>query len=170
MNQPDTQSTTTDIRDRNDIEKLVITFYERAFADEVLGRIFVDVANMDLTEHLPHMCDFWEVVLFRTAMYGRNAFDVHQKLHAIEPLTPMLFQHWEDLWHDTVDSLFHGEKANLAKVHASRMSGSIQRRLENGQPSNAIRLVRGSGRGAGVVLEPKAPEGARDHDESDGRR
>lgn len=148
MIQPDTQSTTIDIRDRTDIEKLVITFYERAFADDALGHIFVDVADMNLIEHLPHMCDFWEVVLFKTATYGRNAFDAHQKLHAIEPLTPQLFQRWEDLWHDTVDELFQGEKANLAKVHASRMSGSIQRRLENGQPSNAIRLMRSpTGRG-----------------------
>lgn len=131
-----------DIRDRQDIERLVVTFYERAFADAVLGHIFVDVAKMDLVEHLPHMCDFWETVLFRTATYGRNAFEVHQRIHAIEALTPMHFQRWEDLWHETVDQGFRGEKANLAKVHASRMSGSIQRRLASGHPANAIRIQR----------------------------
>ncbi|MEJ7838976.1 MAG: group III truncated hemoglobin, partial [Thermomicrobiales bacterium] len=130
-----------DIRDRQDIERLVVTFYERAFEDVVLGHIFVDVAKMDLVEHLPHMCDFWETVLFKTATYGRNAFEVHQRIHAMEQLTPMHFQRWEDLWHKTLDQTFRGEKANLAKLHASRMSGSIQRRLASGHPANVIRIV-----------------------------
>lgn len=130
-----------DIRDRADIERLIVMFYERAFEDPVLGHIFVDVAKLDLTAHLPHMCDFWESVLFKTATYGRNAFEVHQRINTIEALTSMHFQRWEDLWHETVDQCFRGEKANLAKLHASRMAGSIQRRLASGHPANAIRIV-----------------------------
>jgi hemoglobin len=131
-----------DIETRDDIERLVIEFYLRAFADPVLGRIFVDVAKMDLAAHLPHMCDFWQVAILRQGKYGRNAFEAHYHLNQLEPLIPALFQRWEDLWHDTVDDMFAGENANLAKLQASRISGSIQRRLANGQPANAIRLVR----------------------------
>lgn len=130
-----------DIRDRDDIKWLVVTFYERAFDDAVLGHIFVDIAKMNLDEHLPHMCNFWETVLFKTATYGRNAFEVHQRIHAMEALTPVHFQRWEDLWHETIDQRFRGEKANSAKLHASRMSGSIQRRLASGHPANVIRIV-----------------------------
>jgi hemoglobin len=130
-----------DIESRDDIERLVIAFYERAFADPVLGRIFVDIAKMDLPAHLPHMCDFWSVAILKQGKYGRNAFDAHYHLNQVEPLTPALFQRWEDLWHDTVDDLYVGERANLAKLQASRISSSIQRRLAHGQPSNALRLV-----------------------------
>lgn len=55
-----------DIADRADIAGLVTAFYRRAFADDTLGPIFVDIAQMDLPAHLPVMCDFWESVLLRS--------------------------------------------------------------------------------------------------------
>jgi hemoglobin len=119
-----------DIRDRTDIADLVTAFYTRAFADPVLGPIFTDIAHMDLEAHMPIMCDFWETVLFQAGKYGRNAFSVHLDLHQLEPLTPMHFQRWLDVWEGTVDDLFAGPKANLARVQAGRIAGSISRRLE----------------------------------------
>jgi hypothetical protein len=56
---PDT-SDHPDISDRPDITGLVTEFYRRAFADEVLGPIFVDVARVDPSAHLPVMGDFWD--------------------------------------------------------------------------------------------------------------
>jgi truncated hemoglobin YjbI len=87
-----------DIRDRDDIARLVTAFYERAFSDPVLGPIFNDIAQMDLPAHMPIMCDFWETVLFQAGKYGRNAFDVHLDLHRQVALSPMHFQRWLDIW------------------------------------------------------------------------
>ncbi|MGH3782975.1 MAG: hypothetical protein ACRDRO_20720, partial [Pseudonocardiaceae bacterium] len=42
-------------------------------ADDSLGPIFVDIAQLDLAAHLPVMCDFWETVLLRAGLYHRNA-------------------------------------------------------------------------------------------------
>ena len=56
-----------DLRGRGDVEALVREFYPRAFADRLLGPVFIDVARMDLPAHLPVMCDFWETVLSRRA-------------------------------------------------------------------------------------------------------
>ena len=120
----------TDIRDRDDISHLVTGFYTRGFADPVLGPIFVDIAQMDLAAHMPIMCDFWETVLFQAGLYRGNAFNVHLTLHQQEPLTPMLFQRWLDIWEATVDDLFAGPTATLAKVQANRIAGGISRRLE----------------------------------------
>jgi hemoglobin len=119
-----------DIRDRADIARLVERFYRWAFADPELGPIFTDIAHMDLKAHMPIICDFWETVLFQAGTYRRNAFDAHRNLNAHVPLTPMLFQRWFDLWEATVDELFEGPIATLAKVQAFRIGGSIQRRLE----------------------------------------
>ncbi len=119
-----------DIRDRDDISKLVTEFYTRAFQDPVLGPIFIDVAKMDLEAHMPIMCDFWETVLFQAGKYGRNAFGVHLDLHRKEPLTPMHFQRWLDIWETTVDDLFQGPRANLAKVQAGRVANGISGRLQ----------------------------------------
>ncbi|MGH3936859.1 MAG: group III truncated hemoglobin [Pseudonocardiaceae bacterium] len=61
-------------------------FYRRAFADVLLGPIFVDVAKVDMSVHLPVMCDFWETVLLRAGRYHRNALRPHLDLNStVEP-------------------------------------------------------------------------------------
>lgn len=118
-----------DLRSRDDVERLVVEFYRRAFADPLIGPIFTDIARMDLEAHLPIMCDFWETVLFRAGLYRRNALQVHRDLHALTRLLPEHFERWLLVWNGTVDDLFSGDKAGLAKVQAERIAGSIGRRL-----------------------------------------
>lgn len=76
-----------DIADRADIAGLVTEFYRRAFADALLGPIFVDVAKVDMSVHLPVMCDFWETVLLRAGRYHRNALRPHLGLNSTVELT-----------------------------------------------------------------------------------
>src|SRR5437763_15758284 len=114
-----------DLTNRDDVEFLVRNFYARAFADPLLGPIFVDVARMDLDAHLPVMCDFWQTVLFRAGLYRRNALQVHTDLHAMFPLSSHHFARWLALWVATVDDHFAGEKAELAKTQATRIGYSI---------------------------------------------
>ncbi len=119
-----------DIRDRKDIARLVETFYTSAFRDPVLGPIFIDVAQMDLAAHMPVMCDFWENILFQARKYPGGMMMKHFQLHMLTPLKPHHFQRWLDYWEETVDALFAGERANIAKVHAGRVAVSMSRRFE----------------------------------------
>ncbi len=137
----DAESAPRDLTSRADVEVLVRGFYTRAFADPLLGPIFRDVAHMDLDAHLPVMCDFWQTVLFRAGLYRRNALQVHADLHASFPLSSEHFARWLALWTATVDDLFAGEKAELAKTQAARIAYSISRRLlgESGSEFDAIR-------------------------------
>jgi hemoglobin len=120
----------TDLRDRDDVQRLVSEFYRRAFIDDLLGPIFTYIANMDFDHHLPIICDFWETVLFRAGLYQRNALAIHMSLNAKVPLGAEHFDRWLALWSSTVDEHFAGEKAELAKVQAGRIAGSIHRRLQ----------------------------------------
>ena len=120
----------TDLRDRDDVYRLVSEFYGHALGDDLLGPIFTDIAHMDLDHHLPIICDFWETVLFRAGLYHRNALAIHVSLNARAPLGPEHFDRWLALWSSTVDERFAGEKAELAKVQAARIAGSIHRRLQ----------------------------------------
>ncbi|MCZ2402465.1 group III truncated hemoglobin [Paenarthrobacter sp. Z7-10] len=131
-----------DLQDRADVTVLVQAFYARAFADPLLGHIFVDVARMDLEQHLPIITDFWETVLFRAGLYHRNALQVHVALNASFPLGEQHFDRWRELWALTVNSSFRGEKAELAKVQADRIAGSIQRRLAGQTPSEFTSISR----------------------------
>lgn len=123
-----------DIAERKDIAGLVTAFYRRAFADDILGPIFLDIAHMDLPAHLPVMCDFSETVLLRAGLYHRNALRPHLRLNTKVELTPAHFARWLDLWTTTVEERHTGEKAELAKVQATRIAGSLTRRLR-GQPT-----------------------------------
>ena len=124
-----------DLADRADVERLVVAFYERAFRDPLIGPIFTDVAHMDLVAHLPIMCDFWETVLFGSAAYRRNALGVHVALHLRHPLTEADFTRWLELWTETVDEHFAGPAAERAKLQATRIAGSMERRLAGGSGS-----------------------------------
>ncbi|MEH1164313.1 group III truncated hemoglobin [Micromonospora sp. CPCC 205539] len=124
-----------DITERADITALVIDFYARAFADDLLGPVFIDVAKMDLPAHLPIMCDFWETVLFRSGAYRRNALRLHADLNRREPLTERHFDRWLALWRAAIDDRYAGPKAELAKVQAGRIAQSMLRRLAGGTGS-----------------------------------
>jgi hemoglobin len=122
-----------DLADRDDITALVTTFYGRAFTDPLLGPVFVDVARLDLAAHLPTICDFWESVLFQAGKYRSNPLRVHVALHARAPLTAAHFDRWLHLWASTIDELHQGEHADRAKTQATRIAGTLRRRLA-GQP------------------------------------
>lgn len=131
-----------DLTDRTDVELLVRTFYLRAFHDDLIGTIFVDVAQLDLAAHLPVMCDFWETVLFRAGLYRRNAFNVHGEVDARFRLHVEHFLRWLELWTSTVDTLFAGEKAERAKVQAARIAWSMSRRLNGDAASQPLAIAR----------------------------
>jgi hemoglobin len=132
-----------DLCDRSDVQVLVRAFYSAAFEDALIGPIFTDVAHMDLGHHLPIICDFWETVLFNANLYHRNALQLHLVLHARHSLTQHHFDRWLALWIATVDALFVGPKAELAKIQASRMAGSMLRRTLGRSGSDFETLRRG---------------------------
>lgn len=119
-----------DIGTREDIALLVETFYTRAFADPVLGPIFVDVVQLDLEAHMPIMCDFWEGILLGVQKYPGGMMMVHFQVHQKVTLEPHHFQRWLDYWVETVDDLFAGERAAFAKLHAGRVAVAMSQRFE----------------------------------------
>jgi hemoglobin len=130
MSESDTRrSARADIASDEDIARLVSDFYARAFRDDLLGPVFVDVAGMDLAAHLPVMCEFWRTVLFHTGGYRRNALQPHLRLDARAHLNSAHFDRWLALWSATVDERHAGPKAELAKVQATRIAGAISRRI-----------------------------------------
>lgn len=119
-----------DICDRTDIDGLLRGFFARTLVDPLLTHIIVDVAHMDLEEHLPTIGNFWQKVLFDTAVYnGCWAMEVHRRLHLREPLTAAHFERWLRLWDEAVEARHDGPLAEAAKAHAARIAVAIQRNL-----------------------------------------
>ncbi len=121
-----------DIESRNDIDHLMRVFYERALADEVIGYIFTNVANLDLHHHLPIIGDFWETLLFRTGDYasrGRNPLEVHRQIHLKSALEPKHFSRWLELFVQCVDDEFEGVRADFIKMRAHAIANRFQENL-----------------------------------------
>ena len=123
-----------DIETRADCERLVRAFYGRALEDPIIGWIFVDVAKLDLEAHVPVIASFWETILLGAQTYGGGAFRPHAALHAKVRLRAGHFQRWLALWRATVDELFEGPRAELAKAHAERVALAFHRRLQGLPP------------------------------------
>ena len=119
-----------DISTREDCERLVRTFYGRALTDPVIGFIFVDVAHLDLEAHVPKIASFWETILLGAQSYAGGAFRPHAEINAQVRLRAGHFERWLWLWRTTVDELFAGERAELAKSHAERVARAFHARLQ----------------------------------------
>ena len=122
-----------DIAGPADLQLLLREFYARAFDDELLRHVFVDVAHMDLDAHIPVLAAFWEKVLFGTGTYSGRAMAVHRDLHAIEPLTDEHFTRWLELWTATICDNFHGRYAMAAQSEAARIASVFLRNLHGAQ-------------------------------------
>lgn len=110
------------IQTRADIEQLVAQFYERLLADPRIAPLF---AELDLDVHLPILADFWAMILLSENSYRRNAFQKHVPL-AIESGH---FEIWLGHFDATVDGLFTGEKADLAKERAHGIAALFRSKL-----------------------------------------
>ena len=132
-----------DIEGADDIVTLLRAFYGRCFEDDLLGPIFVDVAQLDLEAHLPVMVDFWMTVLFRTGDYKRNLLKVHTDLHERAPLTNKHLDRWLLLWTQTSRYLYAGETTEMAITQAQRITWSLARRLNGDSASELTTITRG---------------------------
>lgn len=115
-----------DIENREDIRLLIDSFYDKVKADPLIGFIFNDIAKVNWEKHLPVMYDFWENTLFYTGGYTGNPMEIHTRLNRVVPLTAEHFQQWIQLFTSSVDELYTGEKAQLAKQRAISVATLIR--------------------------------------------
>ncbi len=118
-----------DIRNRDDIELLVNSFYEKVKRDEVIGFIFNDVARVNWEKHLPVMYDFWENIVFQTGNYAGNPMNIHVHLNRLVQFTKEHFKRWLQLFDSTTDELFTGKKATLIKERAQSIAEIIEAKI-----------------------------------------
>ncbi len=126
----------TALANRQDVEKLVNTFYTKVLADETIGHIFTEVARLDFDLHMPVMYSFWETTLLGRLSYKGNPMAVHIRLDKKIKLTETHFNRWLELFNETVDELFEGEKANEAKNRATQIRHLMQYKVEQSRSTS----------------------------------
>ena len=115
-----------DIENRQDLDRLVRTFYLKVREEELLGPIFNTIIPNETAweKHFGTLTDFWETNLFFRKRYKGNPLKAHREVdHQVNnSITQEHFGRWLNLWYATLDELFEGEKADQAKYRARNMS------------------------------------------------
>nr|WP_139002111.1 group III truncated hemoglobin [Hyunsoonleella aestuarii] len=115
-----------DINTRADVFLLVSSFYKKVRKDMVLGPFFNDVIK-DWDAHLESLTTFWETSLFMARKlehkYQGDPLEAHIKADKENNniITELHFGLWLNLWFETIDELFEGEYADIAKRRARKM-------------------------------------------------
>ena len=111
-----------DIHTREDIVLLVDRFYGKVKTDELLAPIF---AHVDWPEHLPTMYNFWASMMLGEQTYRDNPFQKHMTLG----LKKEHFSRWLELFTQTVNENFYGDKADEIKMRANSVANVFQYKL-----------------------------------------
>jgi hemoglobin len=112
-----------DIETKADIELLLRTFYDKLLQSEGMKRVF---STVDFEAHFPRIVHFWSFVLLDEPGYRTNVFEKHMPL----PIEPPQFDEWLQTFTWAVDSLFKGEKADLAKQRATVLTFTFKSKWE----------------------------------------
>ena len=123
--------TRTDIKCREDVELLVNTFYEKVKKNSIIGPIFNELINVNWEKHLPIMYSFWGSLLLGEQSYQGNPMLKHIELSKKVSLTEKEFTAWLELFNETVDELFVGERAEEARKRASNIARLMLYKIEN---------------------------------------
>ncbi len=123
-----------DLENRDDINKLVKSFYSKVRKNEEIGYFFNN-SIQDWDTHLEKLTDFWESNLFFTGSFKGNPAIAHVKVdqehdHSI---TEYHFGIWMNLWFQTIEELFEGEMAQRLKNNARKMSTHLFLRIYQGR-------------------------------------
>jgi hemoglobin len=133
----------TPIETEADVERLVRRFYQAVIPDPQLGPVFHRM-QVDWSVHIPKLVDFWCLRLFDRPGYAGNAVGAHQPVLDRCPFGSRELARWLELWEETVDELFTGERAELAKQRA-RLAGeaiaALVRRHQRGIRSLPLSAV-----------------------------
>lgn len=118
--------------DREALYTLVCSFYERVRHDALLHPIFDGKVAADAwPHHLEKMTEFWSSVLLGSKSFVGNPMARHAELlDTVPDFGARYFEHWLDLFDDTVRRLFVPDIADEVMLRARNMGAGLLRAVE----------------------------------------
>ena len=127
-----------DIATGNDVGVLVHRFYRRAIPDPLLGPVF-EGFGVDWPRHLPKLVAYWEHVLLDHPGIATNTVGVHGRVQNVAPFGQNHIDRWVELWERTVDELYAGPVADLAKTRARQVGRALRAVARTGERHSPTR-------------------------------
>lgn len=94
--------------------------------------------NINWEVHISIIIDFGETILLDNPVYKKNAMEVHYDLNKKIPLQQKHFCQWLLLFYTSVDNLFIGKTATLAKTRAKSIAAVMELKM-SGAKNNIIK-------------------------------
>lgn len=107
-----------DIENKEDLQLIFETFYQKVIKDEMIGHFFTKVIPVDLEVHLPIIVQFWEYNLFHKGTYSKNLLAIHQHVDEKSSISYNDIDKWVKLLYETIDILFAGTVTSRLKTNA----------------------------------------------------
>ena len=126
-----------EIENMEDIQLLVNSFSAKIREDEQLKDIFNNKIQDRWPEHLEKMYRFWQTVLLDEHTYYGSPFVPHAQL----PVVKEHFNRWIEVFYETVDEYFFGEKAEKAKWQGARMAEMFHMKIQYYQQNQSKPLL-----------------------------
>jgi len=124
-----------DLLNREDVHILVSTFYGRIRKDVYLAPIFEKHID-DWEQHFEHLTNFWEANLFFGKNFKGNPLRKHLTVDAAEDysINEQHFGVWLNHWIQTLDDLYEGENATMAKNRARKIGTFLHVHMFQAKP------------------------------------
>lgn len=112
------------------IDQFVDAFYERVLADPLLSPLFLDVAGIELSEHLPRIKAYWRKMLLGHKDYQRHMMRKHREVDARQPFENEHYERWLTLFEETLKTHPLGSSTERAAALARRVAGNMRQNMQ----------------------------------------
>lgn len=118
-----------DLDSADHIGVFIDRFYARVLADPVLAPIFVDVAGIDLSQHLPLIKAYWRKLLLGDKGYQRHTMNIHRAVNAKQAFDDEAFARWLALFRQTALENCRGPCTERALSIAGHIAHNMRQAL-----------------------------------------
>ena len=116
---------------KENINKLVITFYTKVMKNEKISPFFIEKLGPDMKseiwqKHITLFTDFWYTISFGRGNYNGSPFAPHMQISGLDRES---FETWLKLFFESLDKLYTEDIALKFKERASIIASNFMRSL-----------------------------------------
>lgn len=116
---------------KENINKLVITFYTKVMKNEKISPFFIEKLGPDMKseiwqKHITLLTDFWYTISFGRGNYNGSPFAPHMQISGLDRES---FETWLKLFFESLDKLYTEDIVLKFKERASIIASNFMRNL-----------------------------------------
>ncbi|MEA2072118.1 MAG: group III truncated hemoglobin [Campylobacterota bacterium] len=117
---------------KENLNRLVLSFYTKVLKDDLIGPIFISVLGDDLKSdkwkaHIELLTNFWASIALGDFTYNGNPFAPHVQFQ--DKLSIKAFEQWLKLFFETLNAIYEPEIAQQFLARSKNIAGNFIRNL-----------------------------------------